>query len=144
MYRTLGNSLFPVICVASRSRRSLAVLLRAAAGAVGLLAAGLEALAVLPGAAGVGVPVGEAGGADEGAEVFTPGSMASRDSAGSGASCGGAWASAAADNSSNAQSSSLVMFSLLVAVTPGRPRHRAPALPARRLRVSARPRGCAT
>src|SRR5262245_55568964 len=106
MYSTLGSSLLPVICVDSRSRRSLALPLGFAwaPAAAGLLAAGLAGVD-----AGFAAGVAAAGGgALPGAEVFTPGSIESLGLAG-----GGVWATAATANNSIAPISSLVMSASL-------------------------------
>src|SRR6186713_1681668 len=110
MYSTLGSSRLPVICVDSRSRRSLALLLLAAAGfAAGLLAA------PAPGAAGLGAGFAAAGVAVwTGAEVFTPGSIESCGTGGVCAGvCGGVCAMAAPANNNSAQKSSLFIMRLL-------------------------------
>src|SRR5262245_6296427 len=98
MYRTLGSSRLPVICVESRSRRSLA-LPRAAGLAAGLLAAAGAVRAGVPVApvdCGVDAGVVSRGvtGVADGAEVFTPGSRSAGDF--------GSWAMAAAASNSRA------------------------------------------
>src|SRR5262245_15823743 len=113
MYSTLGSSRLPVIWVDSRSRRSLALPFFVAPGATGLLAA---AAGLVPGpdgraagcCAGVEVATGVCG-ADDGAEVFTPGSMSAPAWFGLDWAGGGVCATAAAANNSNATTMSLFM-----------------------------------
>src|SRR4051812_20765264 len=117
MYSTLGSSRLPVICVESRSRRSLALPLLAApcvAGFAGLLAG--AALVVFAGlVAGAGVAAG--------AEVLTPGSRSAPGAA-------GCCAIAAAANRNTAGISRLFTINLLVADSPVQSRRARPARPA--------------
>src|SRR6185295_559821 len=75
MYSTLGNSRLPVICVDSRSRRSLALpFWPGLLGAAAVVAAGFAVVGFAAAAAAGALLSGGAAGCVAGAEVFTPGS----------------------------------------------------------------------